>query len=140
MPTSGRSGGVVRPWLVAGVAAGALGVLATIDPNEPGHYPTCPFLAMTGLWCPGCGSLRAMHALTHLDVATAWERNPLAVLAVPLLLAAWLRWLLDAHGSPRARRWHPTRIAPVVVWTGLVLVLAYWVARNVPGWTWLSPA
>jgi hypothetical protein len=36
------------PWTVlAGVAAVA-GYVAAIDPNRPGHYPTCPFLALTG--------------------------------------------------------------------------------------------
>ncbi len=142
-PAHRRRDGLVRPWLVAGAAAGTLVALASVDPNEPGHYPTCPFLAATGLWCPGCGSLRAMHALTRLDVVTAWERNPLAVLAVPVLVLAWVRWVLDSRGgrgSSLARRLHPVRVPARVLWLALGLVLLYWVARNVPGWTWLSPA
>ena len=67
---------------VAGLAAGAL--LYVVDPNQPGHYPTCPFLALTGLYCPGCGALRATHDLLHGDVAGALARNPLAVLGRPL--------------------------------------------------------
>lgn len=138
--TVSRGNGVLRPWLVAAGGAAALASLAVMDPNEPGHYPTCPFLAGTGLWCPGCGTLRATHALLHGDVVTAWERNPLAVIAAPILVLAWLRWLAEVHGVKAARRWHPTRLPAVAVWSLLAVVLTYWVARNIPGWTWISPA
>lgn len=126
--------------LFLGTTAGAVGaaaVLATIDPNEAGHYPTCPFLAGTGLYCPGCGSLRAIHALTGGDVATAWDRNPLAVLLLPVVLVAWVGWALRLAGRDA---WHPTRVPAPWVWTLLGVILVYWVLRNVPGWTWLSPA
>src|SRR5690606_29528852 len=59
-----RRGGGVPSFLAVTVAgAAATLVVATVSPEEPGHYPTCPFLALTGAWCPGCGSLRALHAL-----------------------------------------------------------------------------
>jgi hypothetical protein len=35
---------VRQPVLAALGAIAATAVVATIDPNEPGHYPTCPFL------------------------------------------------------------------------------------------------
>lgn len=120
---------------VAGLAATA--VVATVSPEESGHYPTCPFLAVTGLYCPGCGSLRTVHALAHGDLATAWDRNPLAVLLLPLVLVAWAAWGLRLLGR---RAWHPSRVPARWIWALLVVVLAYWVARNVPGWTWLSPS
>ncbi len=118
----------------AGVAAAVS--IATVSPEEPGHYPTCPFLAATGLYCPGCGSLRAVHALTHGDLLTAWDRNPLAVLLVPFVLGAWIAWGLRLLGL---NAWHPSRIPAGWIWGLLVVVLTYWVARNVPGWDWLSP-
>lgn len=118
-------------------ALGAAGVLASVDPNQPGHYPTCPFLAVTGLYCPGCGSLRAVHALTGGDVVTAWERNPLAVVLLPVVLVAWVAWGLRLAGRDA---WHPTLVPARWVYALLVAVLGYWVLRNVPGWTFLSPA
>ncbi|MBC9224794.1 DUF2752 domain-containing protein [Aeromicrobium sp. 636] len=120
---------------LAGLAA--IAVVAARSPEESGHYPTCPFLAVTGLFCPGCGSLRALHALAHGDLATAWDRNPLAVLLLPAVLVAWAAWGLRLLGR---RAWHPSRIPAGWIWALLVVVLTYWVARNVPGWTWLSPA
>jgi hypothetical protein len=125
------------PAAVGVAAVAALGVLAAVDPNEPGHYPTCPLLATTGLWCPGCGSLRAVHALVGGDVPTALQRNPFMVLAAPFLVWAWLRWTGTALGLMPPRR----SAAPAwAVWTLLAVVLGFWVLRNMPGLTWLSPA
>jgi hypothetical protein len=117
-----------------------VGVLAAIDPNQPGHYPTCPFLAITGHWCPGCGSLRAVHALATGDLGTALDRNPLTVLLLPLLVLAWVGWGLRSFGHPAGARLHPSRIPAIAVWVLLGAVLIFWAARNIPGWTWLSPA
>ena len=71
---------------VTAAGVGAIGMLAVVSPEEQGHYPTCPFLTITGYFCPGCGSLRAIHALTQGDIVTAWERNPLLLVMGPLLL------------------------------------------------------
>ena len=47
------------PRLAVGVGAlGGLAYIARFDPNRAGHYPLCPFKFVTGLDCPGCGTLR----------------------------------------------------------------------------------
>lgn len=119
----------------AGLAAAA--TLYAVDPNEPGHYPTCPFLATTGWFCPGCGALRGIHDLLHGDVAGALARNPMTVLAVPYLLLAWVAWALRATGRDVPRS---TSLPPWTLWLLLAAVLAFGVLRNLPGWAWLSPA
>ena len=118
-------------------ALAAAATLAMLDPNRPGHYPGCPFLALTGHYCPGCGTLRAVHDGLHGDVRGALARNPLAVIAAPFILVAWVCWVLRLAGYDAP---HPTRLRAGWVWTLLGVVVAYWVLRNVPGWTWLSPA
>ncbi len=125
---------------VLGVAlVGLVGaaVLYSVDPNEPGHYPTCPFLALTGWYDPGCGALRAMHDLLHLDFAGAMARNPLTVLAVPYLLLAGVTWAMriTGHRAPRS-----TSLPAWLLWTLLAAIVVFGVLRNLPGWTWLSPA
>lgn len=122
---------------MTGAAVVAASTLYVLDPNRPGHYPTCPFLAVTGLYCPGCGSLRATHDLLHGDLAGALARNPLAVLAVPYLLLAFVTFVLRATGRPAPRS---TSLPAWVIWTLLVVVLAYTVLRNLPGFSVLSPA
>jgi len=119
----------------AGLAAGAL--LFAVDPNQPGHYPACPFLAATGWYCPGCGALRALHDLAHGDLAGALARNPMTLLAVPYIVLAWVTWILRITGRPAPRS---TSLPPWTIWLTLAVVVAFGVLRNVPGWTWLSPA
>src|SRR5450631_1503000 len=127
---------VLRPLGVAAAAMVATGYVAAVDPNAAGHYPTCPFLAITGWYCPGCGSLRAIHALAHGDLMTALARNPFAVVALGYLVLSWVLWL-DRTARGRPRRW---LAPPWVLYGVLAAILMFWVLRNVPGWTWLSPA
>ena len=122
---------------VSATVVAASSVLFVVDPNQPGHYPMCPFLATTGWYCPGCGSLRAAHDLLHGDLAGAFARNPLAVLAVPYLVFAFATWVLRRLG------YHPpssTQLPTWVIWAVLVVVVAFGVFRNLPGAAWLSPA
>ena len=67
----GATSRLARPFAALAAAVGGTAVVATVDPSEPGHYPECPFHWITGLYCPGCGTLRAVHALTHGDVLGA---------------------------------------------------------------------
>lgn len=135
--TRGHGALAFTGFTAAGIAAVA--VLGVVSPEQPGHYPTCPFLALTGHWCPGCGALRAVHALAVGDPVTALDRNPLLVALLPLLALAWLGWALRVTGRPVGWRLHPTRVPVWAVWGLFALISAFWGARNVPGWTWLSP-
>jgi len=131
----GGLSGLHRPAAVAVAAAAAVAYVGTVDPNEPGHYPTCPFLAVTGLFCPGCGSLRAVHALARGDVAAAASSNLLAVLAVLPLTAIWLAWA--------RRSWRGTArdsvAPPLLLWTVVGLVVVFAVVRNLPVGAALAP-
>jgi hypothetical protein len=122
---------------VTATALAAAAMLFAVDPNQPGHYPTCPFLATTGLYCPGCGALRGVHDLLHGDIVGALARNPMTVIAVPYLILAWVTWVMRATGHPAPRS---TSLPPWTIWLLLGVVLAFGVLRNLPGWDWLSPA
>ncbi|MGB8382066.1 MAG: DUF2752 domain-containing protein [Dermatophilaceae bacterium] len=121
-------------WTTAALAAAATAYVWAVDPNQPGRYLPCPTYALTGTYCPGCGGLRSMHALLHGDVATSLDRNPAVLPGLVLLAVLGAFWL--RRGRP------PIRVDPSG-WrfrTTLALVGLFWVLRNVPGWTWLSPA
>jgi hypothetical protein len=121
---------------VVGAAAGALTTyLAAVDPTQPGHFPVCPTLALTGLYCPGCGMLRATHDLLHGDLTGALQRNPLSPFVLAGLLAVYVVWVVS-RWTGRPVSWTPARWTPWMIGAGLVL---FTVARNVPGWTLLSP-
>ncbi|WP_234346680.1 DUF2752 domain-containing protein [Cellulomonas timonensis] len=138
----GASRGRLERMLAPGAVALAIAVgtacVALVDPHTPGQYGVCPLLALTGLYCAGCGGLRATHDLATGDLAGAWAMNPLWVLAVPLVAVLWGRWALRRwRGTPRpvsAR----SQLWPA--WLFLVVVLGYSALRNVPDLApWLAP-
>ncbi len=80
--------------------------------------------------------MRALHALTNGDVGTALARNPLSVVMLGVLAGVFLGW-----ASRRWRGVEQTAMAPAwSLWALVWGICAFWVLRNVPGWTWLSPA
>ena len=81
----------------------------------------------TGLLCPGCGSLRALHQLLHGHWETAFRFNPLLVASLPF--AAWLAWTFLA----RKAKQQPFIIHLGWVWLLLGLAAAFTIWRNVPG-------
>ena len=132
---TGPGTALAAPLGVATLAVAAVGLVAAVDPNEPGHYPTCPFHAATGLWCPGCGSLRALHALAHGQVREALGFNALTVGVLPVLAVLYARW------TSRSWTGSPPRCAvnPSFVWAFLGLVVTFAVIRNLPWGGVLAP-
>ncbi|MCP9984250.1 DUF2752 domain-containing protein [Actinomadura madurae] len=87
--------------MLGGVVAGTLVVAFRDDPGEPGHYPGCPFLALTGFYCPGCGMTRFVYALTHGHLGAAFGFNPLLFVVLPVFGYLYVRWTVrTAQGLP----------------------------------------
>ena len=74
------------------------------DPADGGAFVPCPFRALTGLWCPGCGLTRATHHLLRGDVGQALRYNAFVIVILAALTAVWLGWLLGAAGRPTGLR------------------------------------
>ncbi|MFH8793147.1 DUF2752 domain-containing protein [Streptomyces sp. NPDC017941] len=123
------------PLAVLGSVAAAFAYVAAVDPNEPGHYPACPLLHYTGLYCPGCGGLRSAHALTHGDLPAALGANAVAVAGFGVLAVVWVLWAAAAaRGRPV-----PLRLGRAHLWgVGAVLAL-FTLVRNLPSGAWLHP-
>ena len=79
-------------------AAGFL-YLYFVDPLTSPFAPPCLFTAIFGVHCPGCGSLRALHALAHGDLKAALEFNAPLVYVLPLAGALFLFSLLRRSSS-----------------------------------------
>jgi hypothetical protein len=89
-----------------GLFVAALGVilLRVFDPATAGIFPPCPLHYLTGWYCPGCGSLRAMHALLHGNLQQAWAMNPLTIMLLPFVaygLASELLGVVRGRGLPQ---------------------------------------
>jgi len=77
---------------IVATGATALVTLYFHDPAAAGFFPPCPFHYLTGLHCPGCGTLRATHQLLHGHPLAALDLNPLMVLSLPFLAYAFLSY------------------------------------------------
>src|SRR5690242_18001165 len=74
---------LLRGFVVLALALGMI-VLYRFNPAQYGFYPRCALYETTGLLCPGCGCLRALHQLLHGNVVQAFRFNALLVLSLPL--------------------------------------------------------
>ena len=106
------------------LAAGALAYIAVNDPHRAGSpFPPCPFRALTGWYCPGCGGLRMTYDLLHIDFAAAAADNLMLLVGLPLAMAWWLL---------RRRQRRPP-LTPVAITVAAVTLIAWTVLRNLPG-------
>jgi hypothetical protein len=128
------------PLLLAAGLSVAVAVLHVRDPHQSGSYGFCPWLLLTGSYCPGCGGLRAVHDLTDGDVAAALSSNLLVVTLIPVAVVAWVVWV-------RAR-WRGHRLsvpaaakpaAKSAAWGLAALVVTFTLLRNLGFAAWLAP-
>jgi len=60
------------------------------NPTVSNFFPKCPFHTITGLYCPGCGSQRAIHDLMHLNIFEAINHNALMFFAFTFGIGLYL--------------------------------------------------
>ena len=97
--------------------------------DSPGSlYPRCPFHALTGLHCAGCGSLRTMSCLAKGDIEAAWNKNKLTILCMPFMF-----WWFIAYGARCFKiRFPAVFIKPVFIWLLLAAIIMFTIVRNIP--------
>jgi hypothetical protein len=117
---------VALVWLTLAVGATYLFIF---EPGKSGLFPVCPFRAMTGFTCPGCGSTRGLHRLLHGDVVAAFEFNPLLILSLPFLFYALVRY---TNAAMRDRPLKGNQLNAKYIWLLFVVILSFWVFRNTP--------
>ena len=104
-------------------------VLFCFDPRLYHFYPICFFHRTTGLLCPGCGALRAMHQLLHGHVTAALRYNAMMVVSLPIVGWFGARYVWQtARNEPAS-----PGVRPLWLWLGLGAVLVVSVVRNLPG-------
>jgi len=113
----------------ATVSLGAL-LYFLIDARHTHFFPHCPFNTLTGLYCPGCGSQRAISSLLHGDVMQAIGFNVLMVASLPVLVYAAGVNVYNAFAAKPVQQqvFYSTWFVRILLFT----VVFFWIARNVP--------
>jgi hypothetical protein len=120
---------------IGGLAAATL-ALHVRDPHVTHSWGVCPLYALTGLYCPACGSLRGVNDVTNGHLGQAASSNLLLVLFAPVAIVLLARWAyaswrgVEIQVVPPVPRWLTNSL--------IVLVVVFTVARNLPG-SWLAP-
>lgn len=97
----------------------------------------CLFSQATGLLCPACGGTRAIVHLLSGNILIALKNNGLAVLMLPGIVYGMItsfRLAFD-HRFTAA----DIKIAPIWLWSIPVMVVIFWVIRNISAFTFLRP-
>ena len=119
----------VMTWALLGLAGCAAIALFVFNPAESRIFPPCLFHSLTGLHCPGCGSLRGLHQLLGGNIGAALDLNPLMVLSLPFvgygLISECAKTLLG-------KRLPGFFIPAFWIWAILAIVVAFGILRNVP--------
>ena len=118
--------------IVAGVVFSlvALSLLALFcfDPEQHSFFPVCILHRTTGLLCPGCGSLRAIHQLLHGHWGAAFHLNPLLVCSLPVVGFMAGRFAIRRSKDPAAT----FCIKPAWLWSALAVAIVFGIVRNLP--------
>lgn len=120
-----------RSMAVAGFLLGAMGLvlLRVYDPAKSVIFPPCPLHYLTGLYCPGCGSLRAVHQLLQGNLREAWAMNPLTCVLLPFLMyglaSEALLWV-------RGRRMPEVFLSATAIRALCAVIVLFGVVRNLP--------
>ncbi len=110
-----------------------LSILLLLDLFEVIGIP-CPFYEYLHIYCPGCGSTRLFRSLLHFDFYQAFRYNPLLfILLFPfgaLVLAEIIYFIRNKKMFNIS-----TKIYVIL----LILIIIYWILRNIPYFSWLLP-
>lgn len=138
LPGAAERARVLAAPVLVGAGAAVLTALVRSTGGSTA-FPVCPLHATTGLWCPFCGGLRCVAALTRGDLSAAASSNAVVVLLLPLIA---LGWLASLRAAWRGLAWTGPRVSrrAWVVVSAVLAVFTVW--RNLPQlpWgQWLAP-
>ena len=108
-------------------AVPAMALLSRFPPDRYHFYPACPVYHYLHVYCPGCGSTRALAALLHGRLAEAMHYNPLFVVLLPMLclFAGFVYW----KAAVRNRIEWP-QLPQTVLASLLGVIAAFTIVRN----------
>ncbi len=111
--------------LFAGVAV----LYFLLNPDETEFFPRCLFHSLTGYYCPGCGSQRAIHYLLHLRLGKVTASNLLVLPAFMIIAYHYLHPLLNKKLNRKLPNILYLQSTP---WVIFLVIILFWILRNIP--------
>lgn len=118
------------PFLIIGVLAffGMLALYVFWSPSETNLFPKCPVYAVTGTYCPGCGSQRAVHQILNGNIIEGVRHNYLiALLGLVLSYQALMFIMNNVLQKGIVNLLHNSKVTLGI----LVFVILFWILRNI---------
>jgi hypothetical protein len=117
---------IILVVLFAGIAL----CLYFFDPIKVKIYPKCPFRILTGYYCPGCGSTRALSKIVTGDYASAFKYNSLLAVVFPFLAVYFLN--LFSRVFLRKDFFEGFIMPAYLIYILLAIFIIFGVLRNIP--------
>ena len=111
----------------------------TINPSEVDFMLKCPLYSSTGVYCPGCGSQRAIHHLLHFNIIKAAQNNILFLIAIIAALYHYSIPLINTRFTKNYKSIFDSNRNLIIV---LIITILFWILRNIPYYpfTLLAPS
>jgi hypothetical protein len=98
-----------------------------LDPEKHIIFPRCVFYSLSGYYCPGCGSQRAIHSLLHLNLFGVVQNNVLFLPAVFAIIYHYIHPFLNKKLNWRLPNIFYMKNTP---WVIFGIILLFWLLRN----------
>lgn len=139
MPWGGSAVARIRALITLSLLASLAAAMHFTGPDSLAWIPGCPFHELTGLFCPGCGSMRALDFLVAGRLSDSLRSNALLIPSLGLVLAGLAAEIVHPGRGLFTTGSIPSRMAG----TGfLFAAILFTVLRNLPSGIgrWLIPA
>ena len=109
------------------------------DPALINLFPRCIFHSVTGLYCPGCGSQRALHGMLHFNLAEVFHYN---LLFIPAFLLIGYNYAFPVMNKQLGMNLPDVLRHKRTPWIILIVIMLFWILRNIPCYPFsdLAPA
>ena len=101
--------------------------LPAVNGNED-IYPLCISCDKLGIYCPACGTGRALSCLAHGNLGEAFKLNQLLIIFLPFAFYWYICNILECFNLQPKRLKLNRKIILVII----IVVITYGILRNIP--------